>query len=193
MHPNHPGKTLVYECGDYEFIARTGPGEIALYLPGDYLVLGQVRAASGTKYEGDGVVFWSKGSSATLDLGSRILGSCELNQARVPWEEARRRGVDFRAIGQEPGWSLEVQHGGKMLFISGYGASRILLPTPEPDIEEDLVVYTVTTERHDMQVEITVEHCQDTMSGEVFENSVHISLDDKNYQGCGLALEPSWQ
>ena len=105
-----PAKTLVYECNDFEFVARTGPGEITLYLPTENLVLEKVRAASGEKYEGQGVVFQSKGDTATLDLGTRILGSCQLNAGRAPWEEARRRGVNFRAVGQEPGWYLELQH-----------------------------------------------------------------------------------
>ena len=193
MHPAQPGKTLVYECGDYEFIARTGPGEVALYLPGDYLVLGQVRAASGAKYEGDGVVFWNKGDTATLDLGTRILGNCRMNIARVPWEEARRRGVHFRAVGQEPGWSLEVQHGRQMLFIGDYGNKRILLPTPEPELGGELVSYRVSDDKHDMLVEVTVEYCQDNMSGEVFENAVRITLDGEQYLGCGLALEADWE
>lgn len=193
MHPVEPGRTLVYECGDYEFIARTGPGEIALYLPGEYLVLGQVRAAAGTKYAGDGVVFWSKGNTATLDLGSRVLGSCRLNPARVPWEEARRRGVHFRAVGQEPGWHLEIQHGRKMLFVSGYGHNRVLLPTPEPELDGGLATYRASADSHDMQVDVTVEYCQDSMSGEVFENSVRVTLDGEVYLGCGLVLEADWE
>src|SRR5688572_27332616 len=28
-----------------------------------------------------------------------------------PWREARGRGIDFRAIGQEPGWYLEIDDG----------------------------------------------------------------------------------
>jgi putative lipoprotein len=193
MHPNEPGKTLVYECGDYEFVARTGPGEIALYLPGDDLVLGQVRAASGTKYEGDGVVFWSKGNTATLDLGSRIIGSCQLNRARAPWEDARRRGVDFRAVGQEPGWFLEIQHGAQMLFVTNYGSKRVLIPTPEPELDGELATYKGAGESHELTVEVMVEYCQDSMSGEVFDNSVRVILDGKEYPGCGLVLEGDWE
>jgi putative lipoprotein len=187
-----PGKTLVYECNDYEFVARTSPGEITLYLPSENLVLEQVRAASGAKYSGQGAVFWSKGDTATLDLGTRILGSCHLNTARAPWEDARRRGVNFRAVGQEPGWFLEIQQGRNMLFVSGYGASRILLPTPELELEDGLSRYRATSPGHAMQVDITVEFCADSMSGEVFENAVRVTLDGEIYLGCGLALEADW-
>ena len=100
------GQTLVYECCDFEFIARTGPGEIALYLPDDYRVLGQVRTGLGVKYTNADVTLSSKGEEASLDVGGRHYRDCRLNRARAPWEEARRRGVDFRAVGQEPGWYL---------------------------------------------------------------------------------------
>jgi putative lipoprotein len=193
MHPNEPGKTLVYECGDYEFVARTGPGEIALYLPSGYRVLGQVRAASGTKYAGEGVEFWSKGNSATLDLGSRILGSCRLNPARAPWEDARRRGVDFRAVGQEPGWYLEIQHGRQILFVGNYGGNRLLLPTPDPELDGELATYSASGDSHELLVEVTVEHCQDSMSGEIFDNSVRVVLDGREYRGCGLVLDSDWE
>ncbi len=49
--PNPPvGKTLVYECAGYEFIARTGPGEMAVWMEDQYLVLSRQYSASGEKY-----------------------------------------------------------------------------------------------------------------------------------------------
>ena len=186
------GKTLVYECNDYEFVARTSGGGVTLYLPSENLVLEQVRAASGTKYTGQGAVFWSKGDTATLDLGTRILGSCHLNAARAPWEDARRRGVHFRAVGQEPGWYLEIQHSRSMLFVSGYGARRILVPTPEAELGDGLSSYHVVSGGRDMRVDITVEYCEDSMSAEVFENAVRVTLDGETYLGCGVALEADW-
>ena len=39
-HDSRPlGKTLVYECLGTEFIARVGPGEMAIWLDDRYLVL----------------------------------------------------------------------------------------------------------------------------------------------------------
>ena len=38
-----------------------------------------------------------------------------------------------------------------------------------------------------------VEYCQDSMSGEVFDNSVRLTLDGKQYQGCGLVLDSDWE
>lgn len=190
MTPQPTGKTLVYECGDYEFVVRTGPGEAALYLPDDYRVLGQVRTASGTRYEDGDVMFWSKGNQAMLDVGSRRYRGCQLNPSRGPWEDARRRGVSFRAVGQEPGWTLEIQPERNMLMVADYGSRRVLLPTPEVELLDGMERYEAQDERHSMVVEIEVQHCYDSMSGEAYSNRVRVILDDREYQGCGDAMEP---
>jgi len=188
MTPQPAGQTLVYECGEYEFVVRTGPGEVALYLPDDYRVLGQVRAASGSKYTDMDITFWSKGDTATLDLGRARYVDCQLNRERGPWEEARRRGVDFRAVGQEPGWQLEIQQERNLLLVVDYGSRRILEPTPEPELTEEGERYRTSDGR--VQVEIITESCADTMSGARYTHRVSVQLDGRTYRGCGLSLEP---
>ena len=66
--PRPLGKTLVYECADYEFVARLGPGEMAIWLEDRYMILSQVRAASGVKYQEGDTEFWMKGDEASLKL-----------------------------------------------------------------------------------------------------------------------------
>lgn len=70
--------TLVYECNDYEFVARPGPGEIALWLADRYIVLSQVRSASGALYEKEDVAFWSKGDEAMLTVAGQSYQNCRL-------------------------------------------------------------------------------------------------------------------
>ncbi len=82
MPPQETGRTLVYACEAFRFTIRTGPGEIALWLPeelGDrYLVLGQVRAASGAKYEGDDVMVWTHQDEAMLYVDGEAFTGCAL-------------------------------------------------------------------------------------------------------------------
>jgi uncharacterized membrane protein/membrane-bound inhibitor of C-type lysozyme len=184
------GQTLVYECGDYEFVARTGNGQIALYLPDEYRLLSQQKSASGSRYGDSHVNLWTEGNEARLELGASRILSCVLNRARAPWEEARRRGVDFRAVGQEPGWYLELQHNGPMLFVVQQGSPRVLLDTPEPELEGGRELYRAVGENNSMTVEVELRHCTDVMSGEVYDSQVSVHLDNNVYRGCGLALEP---
>jgi uncharacterized membrane protein len=89
------------------------------------------------------------------------------------WHRAKLRGVAFRAIGQEPGWLLEITNGTEILLVTDYGQNRQLYPYVEP------VVY---------QEEIRGQRCTDVMSGEEFEVSVSIIMTDRRLEGCGRAL-----
>jgi len=185
--------TLVYDCAGYEFVARLGPGEMALWLPDQYVVLPQVRSASGTLYEDGDISFWSKGDDAMLTVVDQMYQNCHLQPQRVPWEDARRRGVDFRAIGNEPGWYLEIQSGKQLLFVYGFGVQRALVPDPAEETTDTARVYSGVSGGRELQVEILAQACADTMSGEQFPNRVVVTFDDTRYEGCGQDLEYLWE
>lgn len=178
----------MYECGDeYEFVVRSGRDEVSLYLPDDFRRLSRTRSAGGERYADAEVGLLLTGETASLDLGGKRYVDCRLDRERGPWEEARRRGVDFRAVGQEPGWVLEIQQDGNLLLIADYGASRLLARTPEPELIGEIERYTV--EQKALVVEIRTEHCLDTMSGASYTHRVLVQAAGRTYRGCGLSLE----
>lgn len=187
------GKTLVYECTELEFIARVGPGEMALWLEDRYLILSQVRSASGSKYQEGDTVFWSHGDEMTLELGSRRYSDCTLNPLRAPWEDARRRGVDFRAVGNEPGWHLELKKGQSLLFVGDYGARRLLFPAPEQSMDGTTTKYHSMSDTDEISISVSETPCTDTMKGNQYPATAEVQLNGKFYQGCGMALEYPWQ
>jgi putative lipoprotein len=178
-------RTKVFTCEGLELVTRTGPGEIALYLPERYVVLSQVRAASGTKYEGDGILFWSKGDEAMLEVDGVRYTDCRRNPAREPWAEAARRGISFRATGNEPGWYLEIVDGRGMLMVTDYGKQRVRIPVPPPIVTDQHRHYHAVTEAHDLRVDIEEQECYDSMSAERFVATVVVWLDGIEYRGCG--------
>ncbi len=195
FHPDQRplAKTMVYDCNGYDFIARLGPGEMAVWLPDHYVILSQVRSASGTKYvEGD-IEFWSKGDEAILSVGDQQYLNCALVPGRVPWEDARRRGVEFRAVGNEPGWSLEIQGDKHLLFLGDYGMHRVATPNPGAQVQGEVRRYHAVTESADLQVEIVQQPCFDTMSGEAFTSQVTVTLNDEIFYGCGRDLDYPWK
>ena len=44
------------------------------------------------------------------------------------WHAAKLRGVAFRAIGQEPGWLLEITNGEEILLVTDYGKNKKSYP-----------------------------------------------------------------
>lgn len=190
-----PAKTLVFECGDdYSFVARTGPGEMALWLQDRYQVLGQIPSASGSKYQDGSTVFWSKGTEATLITDGESYSGCTLAPARVPWEDARRRGVDFRATGNEPGWHLEMQRDRQILFVADYGMQRVLTPWVEAEANGDRGQgWHAVTGNSDLRIDILHQDCADTMADMSFSHTVQVRLDGREFQGCGMWLEHPWE
>ncbi len=103
------------------------------------------------------------------------------------WHKAKLRGVAFRAIGQEPGWLLEITNGEEILIVTDYGKERKSLPYVEPR-EDKAARKTVFQIDADTSVLIEGKPCTDSMSGESFEVTVTVTLGDKALKGCGRAL-----
>ena len=103
------------------------------------------------------------------------------------WHQAKLRGVAFRAIGQEPGWLLEITNGEEILLVTDYGKSRNAYPYVEPQ-EDEAARNTVFRVNDNTSVLIEGKPCNDTMSGESFEVAVVITLGEETLKGCGRAL-----
>ncbi len=193
MAPVETAKTLVYDCQELRLVARTGPGELAVWLPEGYFVLGQVRSGSGVRYESDGISLWSKGNEAMLERPGHERLDCRLNRREAPWEDAWRRGVTFRGVGNEPGWSIEVKDSGPMLYQGNYGATRILLLDHTREILAEGVRFTAGNEDHDVVVTFTEALCADSMSGAQFPYVVTVNLDGIALSGCGRHQTALWE
>src|SRR5574341_1219262 len=102
-----------------------------------------------------------------------------------PWDDARRRGVDFRAIGQEPGWLLEIDNEKSMYLLADYGEKKITAPAPAPRRDSaGTITYDTTAEGHHLTAVIRTRVCRDAMSGEELTHEVTVTLDGKQYRGC---------
>src|SRR5690625_1166168 len=105
----------------------------------------------------------------------------------TPWPEARARGAEIRAIGQEPGWWLEIRRGGRVMRAREYGTRRQVVDRPPAEPLED------GGERfHVAQAGITITvrelFCEDIMSGEAMPLTVEVLTPDETLQGCGRRL-----
>lgn len=135
--PPEVGRTFVYDCGiGVSFTVRTGPGELALWLPaslgGSYTILAAGPPESTERYQEGDLVVSLQGDTATLELGGQTHADCRSNPAKVPWADAARRGASFRAVGNDPAWALEIYPEGIVLVLEP-DAERIELPLGDPD------------------------------------------------------------
>jgi uncharacterized membrane protein len=130
-------------------------------------------------------------TSSGILFAALALSSCATTSPSV-WQQAEARGVTFRAIGQEPGWSLEIQPARGIFVTADYGQVRVHTPLPEPQRSDDgaTEVYAVQTEAHSLVLTIRRTPCSDIMSGETFETTVELVLDGQTLHGCGRHLRP---
>ena len=108
--------------------------------------------------------------------------------ARDVWHAAKLRGVAFRAIGQEPGWLLEMTTGEKILLVTESGQTKTEYPYVEPEVFQGQRKSIFLVVPDEFKVTIEGINCTDSMSGESFEVSVFVELNGKKLKGCGRAL-----
>jgi uncharacterized membrane protein len=107
---------------------------------------------------------------------------------RDPWSEARGRGIDVRAVGQEPGWFLDIDHGNSMHLVYDYAERTATVPAPEPVTSGATTTYEAATSEHRVRVILEERPCQDVMSGEPFPLTVTVEIDARMLRGCGRPL-----
>lgn len=94
---------VAYQCdGGRVFDAWFGHEYARLQFFDHALKLEQRDAADGSRYADGDNTFWIRGEEATLTLEDQGQMQCREDQSI---EAARRDGVSYRAVGQEPGWA----------------------------------------------------------------------------------------
>ena len=189
VDPN--AQTFVFECGDdFSFTARVEEQNAWLFLRRDTLQLAEVAAASGMKFADKEHTFWMKGEEAMLITPGRTHKDCKNNHRKAIWEHAKLNGVDFRAVGNEPGWVLEISNQADILFITNYGQSRhAFASTNVSSATQGLTtMYEARNDQERIEIKLTATRCGDTMSDEKFPVTVNVLLNQKEFNGCGRAL-----
>jgi uncharacterized membrane protein len=176
------GSTRAYRCEDgYRFVARFEPERVWLFVGDQTLSLPQIPSTSGVHFTDGRVTFREIDNQASTDASGEPHERCMNRPSAVPWEEARLRGVDFRATGQDPAWTLEIDEGSGIVF--GDGQTRLTFPAARaPDN-----VIEVSSEGRSIRIERTPAECSDP-TGERLDTFVRVLVDGREYRGCGRRL-----
>lgn len=106
-----------------------------------------------------------------------------------PWDGARAAGVDFRAVGQEPGWIIDIYAQNRIVALLDYGDTLIELPRTEPTYPaEGATRYETQGGGHTASITIRRAPCEDAMSGEAYPSTVEVVVDGRTLQGCGRSV-----
>jgi len=109
--------------------------------------------------------------------------------AMPSWENARAAGVDFRAVGQEPGWLLDIYTRGIIKFAWDYGdnyAEFAVAGSTSP--QEGVTRYEAHSDGRALVVTIRRFPCEDVMSGQAYPSTVEVVIDGRTLTGCGRSV-----
>lgn len=106
------------------------------------------------------------------------------------WQEAKAEGVQFRAVGNEPGWLVEIREDQRIKFVNDYGDLELKAPVDDlwiGPVGEDKIYY-VENDAIQFQVVVMKKAYQDSMSGEKLPYQVRVVFPNKSYVGGGKLL-----
>lgn len=102
------------------------------------------------------------------------------------WDAARAAGVDFRAVGQEPGWIVDIYAADRIVALLDYGETRLEFPRSEPTSPaEGATRYEAQSNGHTLAITIRRAPCEDAMSGQPYPSTVEVVVDGRTLNGCG--------
>ncbi len=182
-----------FRCED-RWISTGFEGRVlTLYLEDRLVRLTPAVSDSGARFGDGSNEFWVySASAATLILDGGAPLACTGTENPSPWEEARRRGMAFRALGTEPGWVVEVESGDRpaMRATLDYGERTENFATTEP--LEGAVGFRGRRGGLVFELALTRERCSDGMSDIVYPVAVRLVLVEpagrRELRGCGRFL-----
>ncbi len=179
--------TYVFVCNDnLAHTVRASAAEAWVFQHAGTRRLPAIPAPRGSRYS-DGILeLWIDGERAQFNESGGPHRSCHNDPRRAVWERAKLDGADFRAVGNEPGWSLEILAGTRLVLLADYGATRLELPLPEPTV--DHATRRTRWDAGEIRLEVIGRPCRDSMSGESFETEVIVLWQGPTLRGCGRAL-----
>ncbi|AMY07992.1 putative membrane protein [Luteitalea pratensis] len=90
----------------------------------------------------------------------------------------------FKAVGNEPNWTLDVG-AGRLLLLTDDGKTRTALPLPPVTRIEGGRRYEARSDAHTLSVTILDRVCPDSMTGMPRPATVEVTLDGRLLKGCG--------
>lgn len=114
----------------------------------------------------------------------------EANLAAMPnAANARAAGVDFRGVGQEPGWIIDIYTQNRIVLLLDYGETMLEFPLPQADTSQEFATrYQTQANGRNLAVTIRRAPCEDVMSGEPYPSTVEVVIDGRTLTGCGKSV-----
>lgn len=184
------GDLLVYYCHNLSLlIVRVLPKRVDVETESRKTTLAETSPPSTVRYSDGRVTLSSLEEQVRFEEPGAVY-FCRSTPVEVPWQEARFRGIEFRAAGDDPVWSLEVDSGVAVEFATGRGDARTVTKFPPAELagKDSRMTLTAVDGAHSLGVVAERRVC--TLAGSTMTLTVTVTLDGRTYRGCGRPLTP---
>ena len=124
------GDVLVYYCHNLSIVTvRVFPKRVEIETEARKATLAETTPASPVRYSNGSMTLSNLTELVRLEEPGAVY-FCRSLPTEVAWQEARFRGIEFRAAGDNPSWSLEIDSGVAIEFTSGQGDTRAVTRFP---------------------------------------------------------------
>lgn len=111
-----------------------------------------------------------------------------LANSNPAWQEKKKNGIDFAAMGNEPPWNLEIDNKKSISFKLENWKYPVVSKIKKPIITSDSTLYELQTDSTTWSIIIYPQFCNDGINNYLYQNKVSVNYNGINYQGCGISL-----
>jgi membrane-bound inhibitor of C-type lysozyme len=185
--PAKDGELRVYYCQNLALMTvRVLPKRVEVTTASRTTTLTEDASASPTRYSNGAFTLSGLDDLVRYEEPGAIYW-CRVEPSEVPWQDARLRGIDFRAAG-DPSWSLEIDNGVGTEFTAGQGAARVATKFPAVALtgKDNRMTMTAASGAHALTMTAERRICH--YAGSAMTLSVTVTFDGRTYNGCGRML-----
>ena len=165
-----PQPPVQFRCGEQAVTLRHFGELSTLQAAGRTYTLHPVRTASGAKLvsvDDERTSIWVKGDAAMLELAGVAQPECLLVGEKPL----------FRAVGNEPGWRLDVRADGLSLLVDN-GDTHVFAPSPLVVAGDGMRSYEAVSAGGPLTAVVFARHCVDSLSGILIMGSNFLPCSD---------------
>ena len=132
------GRTFVFHCDNgSHYVVWADPTSAWVFRPQGSWQLSPMKVNDKSGYANEHITILVDGQHALISESGDTTGetSCQNDSQQAVWEHAKLNGADFRAVGNEPPWYLEIMQMSTIVLYYGYGRERSEVPLPVPQVD----------------------------------------------------------
>lgn len=165
-----------FECNGTEVLFGVADDKSVLRVGERDFEMVSAISASGARYvaaDDESTEFWSRGDSAMLTVEGQDMGNCT---------QVAPDATDYRAYGNEPGWSAIIGED-TVALDADYGAVRFETDRPEAQLTPGAYVFDMP----EISARLTLEDrlCNDLSTGMPHPHHATLRLEERELRGCG--------